>query len=115
MLQPSEEPSSDVVSEVVSILDMWDMLETSYQRLSKEDKAKVEKEAEPFGKNVQFRGFDGNNESEYMNVARFLVDDLDRFSAFACKFQNYLSLIWRYLSPRWRGNKIRVSLVASLH
>jgi len=32
-----------------------------------------------------------------------------------CKFQNYLSLIWRYLSPRWRGNKIRVSLVASLH
>ena len=32
-----------------------------------------------------------------------------------CKFQNYLSLIWRYLSPRWRGNKIHVSLVASLH
>jgi uncharacterized protein YfbU (UPF0304 family) len=35
-----------------------------------------------FGTDVSFPGFDGNNESEYMNVARFLVDDPQRFSSF---------------------------------
>lgn len=58
------------------------MLETSCKRLQPADKAHVEKEAEPFGSHVRFRGFDGNNETEYMGAAEFLVNDLERFSTF---------------------------------
>jgi hypothetical protein len=46
------------------------------------DKARIEKEAEPFGKNLRFRGFDGNNETEYLGVSRFLIEHLDRFTHF---------------------------------
>jgi uncharacterized protein YfbU (UPF0304 family) len=77
----SETPES-VRDEVLDVLDMWSLIEWSYKDLSKADKARVEKEAEPFGKNVRFRGFDGNNESKHLNVARFLIDHLDRYSDF---------------------------------
>ncbi len=70
------------VSEVVDILDMWSFLESGFGKLSKKDKARVGKEAEPFGKNVTFHGFDGNNETEHMGIARFLIDKLERFSSF---------------------------------
>jgi uncharacterized protein YfbU (UPF0304 family) len=73
---------SQVVTEVVDILDMWSFLESGFAKLSKKDKGRVEAEAEPFGKYVTFTGFDGNNESQYCNVARFLVDKLGRFSEF---------------------------------
>jgi hypothetical protein len=78
----SGESSEAVVSEVVNILDMWSFLEGGYKKLSKADKARVEKEAEPLGKDVRFHGFDGNNETEYMGVARFLIDHLNRFASF---------------------------------
>jgi Uncharacterized conserved protein len=71
-----------VVSEVVDVLDMWSFIESGYAKLSKKDKARVEAEAEPFGKHVVFRGFDGNNESEHLSIARFLINDLDRFTSF---------------------------------
>jgi uncharacterized protein YfbU (UPF0304 family) len=67
---------------VVDVLDMWSFLEEAFEVMSDEDKAWLEKEADPFGKHVQFHGFDGNNESEYLGIARFLVDDLQRFSRF---------------------------------
>ena len=31
---------------------------------------------------MQFPGFDGNNEAEHLGIARFLINDLDRFSRF---------------------------------
>ena len=31
---------------------------------------------------VTFLGFDGNNETEHMGIAMFLVRDMDRFSSF---------------------------------
>jgi len=70
------------VREVVDVLDMWSFLESSYGKLSKADKARVAKEADPFGVHVEFRGFDGNNETAYTSIARFLVDKMDRFSEF---------------------------------
>jgi len=69
------------VTEVVDILDMWYFLERGYDELPKKDKERVAKEAEPFGKNVRFGGFDGNHEEHY-SVARFLVEKLERFSEF---------------------------------
>jgi len=70
------------VSEVVSVLDMWSFIESSYAALPAKDKTRVEKEAEPFGKNPRFRGFDGNNETEHLGIAYFLIEKLERFSSF---------------------------------
>jgi uncharacterized protein YfbU (UPF0304 family) len=67
---------------VVDVLDMWSFLEEAFEELSNEDKAWLAKEADPLGKHVIFTGFDGNNEGEHMSIARFLVDDLQRFSRF---------------------------------
>lgn len=67
---------------VVDVLDMWTFLEEAHERLSDDDKQSLATAAAPFGEHVLFSGFDGNNESEYMSIARFLVDDLKRFSRF---------------------------------
>ncbi|WP_414430562.1 YfbU family protein [Alcanivorax sp. IL3] len=77
-----EQETPEVVKEVLDILDMWSMIERSYENLSSESKEFVEKEASPFGKDPKFPGFDGNNETEYMGTASFLVNDLDRFEEF---------------------------------
>jgi uncharacterized protein len=76
------EDSTDKLRETVDVLDMWSFLEYGYEKLSKKDKDRVAKEAEPFGKDVKLHGFDGNNESEYMGIARFMIEQLDRFSKF---------------------------------
>ena len=41
-----------------------------------------------FGKHVKFIGFDGNNETEYMGIARFLVEKMDRFTRFKGREMN---------------------------
>lgn len=69
------------VKEVVNILEMWHFIEASYAALSDDDKSRLEKEAEPFGKNPKFRGFDGNNEPQ-IGIAQFLIEQLDRFGSF---------------------------------
>lgn len=70
------------VSFVVDVLDMWSFIEEAYELLSDEGKERLAKEADPFGTHVKFRGFDGNNEAEYMSIATFLVRDLERFTRF---------------------------------
>jgi uncharacterized protein len=74
--------SEVVVSEVVDILDMWSFLERGFAALSKKDKERVAAEAKPFGEQVRFAGFDGNEEREYVGVARFFIDKLNRFTDF---------------------------------
>lgn len=78
----SEKPAA--VKEVVEILDMWSQIETYYGRLSAEDKATIKTEALPYGAEVKFPGFDGNDELEcsYMSIAEFLIKDLRRFTNF---------------------------------
>jgi len=61
---------------------MWELLEYSYNQLQPADKARVKAEAKPSGHDIRFRGFDGNNETEYMAVAGVLINHLDRFSIF---------------------------------
>lgn len=75
-----EDPA--VVKDVVDILDMWSFIERSYAELDDEQKDQLEKDAEPFGRDPKFQGFDGNNETEYMGTAIFLVNELDRFTDF---------------------------------
>lgn len=71
-----------IVRQVVDILDMWFFIEHSYKRLNQEQRDQLAIIAAPFGENPRFRGFDGNNESEHMSVAMFLVNELDRFQEF---------------------------------
>ena len=76
------EDSRAIVTEVVNVLDMWSFLESGFAKLSKKDKERVAAEADPFSKDVTFPGFGGNDEAEYLGVARFLINKLDRFTNF---------------------------------
>lgn len=78
--EAAEDPP--IVREVVDILDMWSFVEHAYSRLTPEQKVSLAKDAAPFGEEPRFYGFDGNNESEHMSVAMFLVNQLDRFQEF---------------------------------
>lgn len=71
-----------VVREVVDILDMWSFIESAYSKLDEKNRQKLAQDAAPFGENPRFKGFDGNNETEHMSVAMFLVNQLDRFQEF---------------------------------
>ena len=74
--------ASAIVSETIDILEMWHFIESGYAALSDAEKTRVEKEAEPFGKYVKFPGFDGNNETEHLGIANFLVNKMERFDIF---------------------------------
>jgi uncharacterized protein YfbU (UPF0304 family) len=67
---------------VVDVLDMWSFIEEAFEKLGKGERKRLATEAAPFGEQVQFSGFDGNNESEHLGIAHFLVDELQRFSRF---------------------------------
>lgn len=86
---PFEEQSTPkIVKEVLNILDMWSFIERGFSELTDDERAFVEAEASPFGKDPKFPGFDGNNEAEYMGTASFIVNELDRFSEFKERYFN---------------------------
>ena len=68
-----DETESDVHHDTVDILGMWDLIERAYGNLNSADKQRIETEAAPFGKNVEFMGFDGRDETDHLSVARFLI------------------------------------------
>ncbi len=72
----------DTVVEVVHVLEMWQLIEHGYGKLSKKDKARINAEAEALGKQFVFPGFDGDFEREHLGIARFLINDLKGFSTF---------------------------------
>ena len=78
--EQAEDPP--IVREVVDILDMWSFIEYAYAKLSEQERQQLALAAKPFGENPRFNGFDGNNECEYISIARFLIDQLDRFTRF---------------------------------
>jgi uncharacterized protein YfbU (UPF0304 family) len=69
------------VQMVCDVLTMWEHIEESFAKLLPADKARVELESYSGGA-PRFLGFDGNNETELMHIARLLVDDLERWSVF---------------------------------
>lgn len=72
--------SEEALKLVVDTLDMWSFIEEGLAKLSDEDLALV-KEAN-HGFLPEFSGFDGNNEGELMSIARFFIDEMNRFSNF---------------------------------
>jgi uncharacterized protein len=84
----SAEIEPAVVSEVGKILEMWWFIEHAYERLSPDEKAFIALEAGHFGHDPKFDGFDGNNESEYMGAAQFLIHQLEKFPEFKSRGLN---------------------------
>ncbi len=71
-----------VVREVADILTMFRFLESSYAKLSPDEKRRLETETAPFGKDVRFTGFDGNDTAGHYGVANFMINNLGRFEEF---------------------------------
>lgn len=78
----SDEEDPEVVREVLDILDMWSAIERSYASIDSTGKESIKQRLGVLGDSPQFRGFDGNNESEYVGTALFLVNELDRYAEF---------------------------------
>jgi hypothetical protein len=70
------------VNFVVKVLDMWEFIEWSFEQLGEKDRKLLVEKIGRQGESLEFPGFDGNNESEYLGIARFLVEDLNRFERF---------------------------------
>ncbi len=65
----------------VDTLDMYRILNETYMKLSPEDKRDVSAQVSFFDEknSLEFPGFDGNNEGEYMSIGRML-QKMGRFS-----------------------------------
>jgi uncharacterized protein YfbU (UPF0304 family) len=91
---------------------MWYFLERSYADLSPEGKQQVQTGT---GRTeVGFIEFDGNNENHY-GIARYLVDDLERFEHFKGRDLNsHISLVDDYRSMFHVFEPMRRTLVDRL-
>ena len=59
--------------EVCTIMRMWLVIERAYDRLSDDDRKRVEIEAAPYGYDVKFKGFSGNDDPKHLRAARELA------------------------------------------
>lgn len=78
----SPDPAPPEVGEVFEFLGMWESIEMAYASFNASEKKQIKEDARRFGNNVNFPGFDGNNESRYMSIAQFVVKDMDLYSHF---------------------------------
>lgn len=67
---------------VVDVLDMWSFIEEAYERFTPAEREKIATDVGPLGEHVSFHGFDGNNESSQLSIARFLIEHMGRFERF---------------------------------
>lgn len=99
---------------VVDVLDMWSFMEYGYSKLTEEEKGQIATDVGPLGKIVKFSGFDGNNESELMSIAKFFVDDMGRFSEFKGRDMNaHVPLAGAYRKMLTVFSSMRDSLVGA--
>lgn len=76
------------VNYVADVLEMWSVLEDSFEALDATQRKQLAEVANPFGRDVRFPGFDGNNEHELLSIAKIFVNDLDRWSEFKGRVNN---------------------------
>jgi len=96
---------------VVDILDMWTFIERAFRQLSEANKAVL---AKSLGHSYapQFMGFDGNNETEYLGIASFLVNKLDRFQDLKGRdFNSHMPTVQRYAAMTRLFEPMRVDLI----
>lgn len=73
---------SQDVKEVTSILQMWEVIEFQYGKLSTREQEDVKAQAEVADEEVAFGGFDLNDETNHYSIAVFLIRSLKRFRTF---------------------------------
>lgn len=118
MALPESVDRREEVTHVVDVLDMWDFLEAGYAKLGAKDKARLKTEAAPFGVSVRFAGFDGNNETNLLGIAHFLVHKMKRFTRFAGRELNShapsigphtrMLAVWKPIRERLAGRALTV-------
>ena len=72
----------ETLEEVLDVLQMWRVLEYSYDRLSGEEKILVKDQARLSSDRLLFGGFDGNEETEHLGIALFLIEEMERYEEF---------------------------------
>ncbi len=102
--------NEQTLDDVLNILDMWSFIEEGFADFSQEEKKKFQNETK-FSE-AKFLGFDGNNESEHMGIARFLVMDMGRFSKFKGRdFNSHCPMLQGYLKMYKSFDLTRASLI----
>lgn len=103
--------SRAALSLVLDVLDMYSFIEDSFEKFSPADKARVTAEV-PWASEGKFPGFDGNNETTYMSIAQFLVEEMNRFTEFKGRSLNsHHPTLSRYRAMVLVFEEIRPSLV----
>lgn len=88
------EETPPLVTDVVNILDMWSFLEEGMAALSEKDAEEVR---DAVGRTTEFIGFDGNNESDAVSTARFLIGPMKRFESYVGRDMNsHIPTLERY-------------------
>jgi uncharacterized protein YfbU (UPF0304 family) len=62
---------------------MWRDLEFAYTALTEKQKQQVAKDLGQTDVEVEFEGFDGNEEGQHYSVAKFMTRELKRFDEFS--------------------------------
>lgn len=97
------------VTLVVDTLDMWDFIEGSVEKLPPDETERLK--AANHGHLPVFAGFDGNNESSLMSIARFIVEKMNRFSRFKQRdFNSHAPTAARYRRMTTAFEPIRATL-----
>lgn len=103
----SDDPKQ--VRAVADILDVWSFIERAFAGFSDEEKQHVKAAT---GRDApKFLGFDGNNESEYLGIARFFVEKMDRWQWFKGRdFNSHIPTVARYSAMARAFEPIRETL-----
>lgn len=106
--------SKKVLHEVLDILDMYSIIENSYSQLNKKEQQYVLDQARFAKSNLKFIGFDGNNESEYMGIAGFIIEDMERYNEFQGRSLNsHAPTLKRYKKMLDAFEPIRETLIGT--
>jgi hypothetical protein len=79
---PTNDPSE--LEDVLDILEMWDVIERTFERLSEERIAEIGIDILKADKS--FPGFDGNHNAKHWVIADYLINKLDRFERFKGRY-----------------------------
>lgn len=100
------------VQDVKDILDMWSFIEEAFEGLSDQEKSELN-DSTAYS-TPSFLGFDGNNESEHMAIARFMIDDLKNFQCFknhSMSLNSHMPVLPIYLPMARKFEPIRKRLI----
>ena len=67
---------------VVNVLDMWDFIEGAVEDMQSDQLVELQAQLGARPRDIKFGGFDGNTETRLWLIAKFLIDQMGRFSRF---------------------------------